>query len=213
MDFTEWLKGVGAYTPALAYGRGNEKLLIYHDEDAEDPREWDNLSVMLCWHPQYNLGDDWTTLVELRCLAYDWDDVERYIRKKYNPAVMLPLKLYDHGGITITAGYAAERWPYNCRWDSTGVGYIFVPLGKALKEHGWRCVSKKRRALLTKFMLGELATYDEYLRGECYYAVHWVGEDQGDACDGFIGEHPEVVECMLDNFGLGNISEWERIYG
>lgn len=32
-------------------------IKIYHDEDAESPRDWDNLGEMVCFHRRYNLGD------------------------------------------------------------------------------------------------------------------------------------------------------------
>lgn len=42
-----------------------EEIRLYYDEDAESPREWDNVGTMVCWHrnsgwlEQYhNLGDE-----------------------------------------------------------------------------------------------------------------------------------------------------------
>ena len=32
-------------------------IKIFQDEMAENPREWDNLGTMVCFHPDYNLGD------------------------------------------------------------------------------------------------------------------------------------------------------------
>lgn len=32
-------------------------LQVFRDEYAENPREWDNLGKMVCWHRRYNLGD------------------------------------------------------------------------------------------------------------------------------------------------------------
>lgn len=32
-------------------------LIIKHDDNAEDPRGWDNLTTMLCKHKRYNFGD------------------------------------------------------------------------------------------------------------------------------------------------------------
>ena len=31
---------------------------IAYDSDPEDPREWDNLGTMICWHNRHNLGDE-----------------------------------------------------------------------------------------------------------------------------------------------------------
>jgi len=34
------------------------KIEIEPDLDPMDPREWDNLATMVCWHRRYNLGDE-----------------------------------------------------------------------------------------------------------------------------------------------------------
>lgn len=34
------------------------RLKISRDDDASSPREWDNISTMLCWHGRYDLGDE-----------------------------------------------------------------------------------------------------------------------------------------------------------
>lgn len=39
------------------YKQGEQVLKIYHDCDAESPREWDNLGTMVCFHRRYDLGD------------------------------------------------------------------------------------------------------------------------------------------------------------
>ena len=31
---------------------------IHTDDDAESPREWDNLAKLFCFHGRYNLGDE-----------------------------------------------------------------------------------------------------------------------------------------------------------
>ena len=43
----------------VAKAEKNGKLLeIFVDEDSQNPREWDNLGTMVCWHRNYNLGDE-----------------------------------------------------------------------------------------------------------------------------------------------------------
>lgn len=34
------------------------RIRIEQDLDAESPREWDNMGTMVCWHRNYNLGDE-----------------------------------------------------------------------------------------------------------------------------------------------------------
>lgn len=44
----------------IAYKAENDthKLIVRYDEDAESPREWDNLGKMVCFHGRYDLGDE-----------------------------------------------------------------------------------------------------------------------------------------------------------
>ncbi len=45
--------------------------------------------------------------------------------------VILPLYLYDHGGITMSTG------PFSCRWDSGQVGWIYAEKKKFIEETGY----------------------------------------------------------------------------
>jgi hypothetical protein len=45
------------------------RLTIKHDSDADSPRDWDNLSTMVCWHKRYNLGD-----------KHDYDDSNEFLQ-------------------------------------------------------------------------------------------------------------------------------------
>jgi len=49
------------------------RLKIEQDEDAEDPREFDNLGIMVCFHKRYNLGDK----TDLSSDQFNgWDELE-----------------------------------------------------------------------------------------------------------------------------------------
>ena len=48
--------GAGSYK--MVDKEGKEHLLtVERDDYAEDPRYWDNLCTMTCWHRSYRLGD------------------------------------------------------------------------------------------------------------------------------------------------------------
>ena len=47
------------------------KLSVFRDEDAPNPREWDNLGRMVCWHRRYNLGDE-----------HSFEDVEDFLESE-----------------------------------------------------------------------------------------------------------------------------------
>jgi len=36
---------------------GVKTAVILRDSDPINPREWDNVGSMICWHSRYNLGD------------------------------------------------------------------------------------------------------------------------------------------------------------
>jgi hypothetical protein len=105
--------------------------------------------------------------------ASDWVD------RNY---VILPLYLYDHGGISISTG------KFSCPWDSGQVGYIFMSYEKARSE--WpsdkleESIEKSTRCLKS-----EVKEYDAYLRGD---VVGWITEDEeGETIDSCWGFYPD----------------------
>jgi hypothetical protein len=144
---------------------------IVQDEDPQNPREEDcNVGKMVCFHKRYTLGDkdhgfkqsDYSTWAELRAAIETDNDV----------AVCLPIYMYDHSGITInTTGFS-------CPWDSGQIGFIFCT-NKQVREE-WS--GDNERA--AKYLVGEVETYDQFLRGDVYcYDI--VGTDE--SCCGFYG--------------------------
>lgn len=156
-------------------------LNIYPDDNAESPREWDNLSKMVCSHRRYNLGDkhDYDTN------DYSgWEEVKQAIIRKENPAVILPLYMYDHSGITI------RTTPFGDRWDSGQIGFVFVTKEAVRKEYGIKRVGKKHIEQAKQTLLNEVETYDQYITGDVYrFAVE---DELGrvlDSCGGFYGSN------------------------
>ena len=143
---------------------------IYQDECFESPREWENLGTMVCFHRRYSLGD--------KHEFSDSDDFREYLDENENKIMALPLYLYDHGGITMnTTGFS-------CPWDSGQVGVIYCTYEKIRKEYGIKYVTKKWQEKIRQYLINEVQTYDQYLRGEVYcYNI----EDTVDSCGGFYG--------------------------
>jgi len=113
-------------------------------------------------------------------------------------AIILPLYLYDHSGVTMnTTGFS-------CGWDSGMVGLVWISRKDAVKEWGKvRCTAKvvKRAEDCLKC---EVETYDQYIRGDVYgykvlgplpEGVEDNGEDsdderdETDSCWGYFGEY------------------------
>lgn len=169
------------------YKLTNGKTLeIVQDTNPESPREWDNIGTMICFHGRYNLGDRHN---------YDhkdysgWEEMERAIIKNESPAVILPLYLYDHSGITISTS------PFGCKWDSGQIGFIFVSKEKLKKELNVKRITKQIIERAEKCLLSEVKTYDQYLTGEVYgYKVIDENGNEEDSCWGYYGEDSIVDE-------------------
>jgi len=158
---------------------------IVADYDSESPREWDNLGKMICFHRNHTLGDKH----EIKHEDYDgWDEMETALEKKFD-AVILPLYLYDHSGITMnTTGFS-------CGWDSGQVGFICISKEKARNNFGWKQVTKKRKELLTTYLTGEVETYDKYLTGDvCGFEILNSDGEVEDSCYGFYSEEDAMAE-------------------
>jgi hypothetical protein len=121
--------------------------------------------------------------------------MEKAIIKNETPAIILPLYLYDHSGITISTT------PFSCGWDSGQIGFVFISKDKVKNEYGVKRVTKKEIEKATKVLLAEVETYDLYLRGEVYgYTLINENGDIEDSCFGFIGSDIET-NGILDNIG------------
>ena len=149
-----------------------QTLKIKHDELSESPREWDNLGTMVCFHRRYTLGDkhDFSTP----------DDFQDTVT--HRNAVILPLYLYDHGGITIRTA------PFSCPWDSGQVGWIYVSKEKIREEYSCKQITKDVIEKVEKVLEAEVKTYDQFLTGDVYGFV--IEDEDGqdvDSCWGFYG--------------------------
>ena len=96
-------------------------------QDFDNPRSWDNLGKMVCFHGRYDLGDKH----DYNHNNYNgWEEMKNSITKEEDVAVILPLYLYDHSGITMnTTGFS-------CNWDMDKlVGHLFQKR-KSVKNMG-----------------------------------------------------------------------------
>jgi hypothetical protein len=82
--------------------------------------------------------------------------VEKLIDAALEGYVILPLYLYDHSGITMSAG------PFGCMFDSGQVGWIICDPETIEREFNGD------RDLAEKCLLAEVMTYDQYLTGDVY---------------------------------------------
>lgn len=151
----------------------------------ESPRRWDgNMGTMIAFHGRYQLGDKGH---DFNSKDYaGWGEMKSAILKQYGrDAVILPLYLYDHSGITMnTTGF-------DCRWDSGQVGFIVASLGTVRECFGIKRVTAKQRERAVESLVAEVAVYTQYLEGDVYGFV--VEDEEGnvnDSCWGFYGSDP-----------------------
>jgi len=132
-------------------------------------RDWDNLGTMICFHNGYQLGDKH----ELRSADFNsWDEVEAHIIKEHDPAVILPLYLYDHSGLRMKVGSFTGLLPQgHAEFDSGMVGFIFVSKEKAREEYSWKRINKARKKKLSEYLTNEVSIYDQDLSGDVWYYV------------------------------------------
>lgn len=187
--------------------RDGVRLKIIADNDAESPRQWCNLSVMVCDHGRYNLGDYETAhddaadaIRASRHYRSSWEDGEGLdfshgpdlykAIQRCTDIVTLPLYLYDHSGITMSTGR------FSCPWDSGQVGFAFITKAKILENWSGKILTAKLRALAESCIESEVETYDQYLTGDVYgYVVEKLDPDadedddgeETDSCWGFFG--------------------------
>lgn len=155
-------------------------LNIYTEESPSSPREWDNLGTMMCSHSRYSLGEKHSFDFK----AYESrEQMESALKRRFDVAVMLPLYLYDHSGITM------KTTPFGDRWDSGQVGYIFVSKKKLREEYSVKRITKKLIEKATKILEGEVNMYDQYLTGDVYgFEITDKDGNHIDSCWGFYGD-------------------------
>lgn len=172
-------------------------IKIYHDPDAESPRNWSNLGTLICWHRRYRLGDNHqfdSPEALLRDLADVSDQCDlsmnQLIDRAGRKAILLPVFLYDHSGLAMnTIGF-------HCPWDSGQVGYVYVTLEAVRKEFGVKRVSKALREKAADILRAEIVSYDAYLGGRVYGYVIEQDGDEVDACWGFVGHYE--LDCLSE---------------
>lgn len=194
---------------------------IIQDTNPQNPSprtEWDNLGTMVCWHNRYNLGDmkgnkpissnyqesDYL-FAEIAginresdyCMRiYDikgYKDLSAYLyNKACKKAVILPLYLYDHSGITISTGKFSDTW------DSGQIGWIYITHEKAKKEYGWKILTKGHIAKLIDYLIGEVEVYNQYLTGDVWgFEIVDPEDNDKDSCYSFYGDSG-IAEAITD---------------
>jgi hypothetical protein len=123
--------------------------------------------------------------------------------------IILPLNLYDHGGISISVTSFLGR-AQHAEWDSGQVGWIFATPQEIQKEYG--ALAKESYEKAEDLLRSEVESYNYYLTGQCYGFRLYENGEETDNCWGFLGSFSEVIKsiageslpeshrAMIDNF-------------
>jgi hypothetical protein len=131
---------------------GDEILEVFPENDPESPREWDNLGKIEMYHRQYAFPHEGG-------FKDDQEGLEALL-KSDDIAVVLPIYMYEHSGITI------RTFSFNDRWDSGQVGYIYATKEDVREAFNVKRISKKTLSRVEKNLISEIETYYKYLRGD-----------------------------------------------
>jgi len=171
---------------------GRYLICVENDSDIQDPRRYDNLGTMACWHHRYVLGDeqpreDFRCFISGKLLEYEadlenhpdyleWEKqdeeypmyVETWLDELNIDKLM---ELFSKYYLWLPLNLYDEitmstqsTHSFSCPWDSGQVGIIYVDKNKAWKEYGEAYNEDKIREHLDM----EVKIYDAYLRGEGY---------------------------------------------
>jgi hypothetical protein len=156
-------------------------IKIYPDDIPINPREdCDNLGTIIYWSNRYNLG-------EINGRSGNIDAKDFVKQKTKEGAVILPVYIYDHSGITInTTGFS-------CQWDSGQVGWIFADKEAIRKWFEVKRITKKLRDQVSRHLVEEIGIFDKYIQGDAYgFKIKDEDEQNIDSCWGFYDKE----ECM-----------------
>ena len=144
------------------YTQTGMRVIKTIDEYPTNPREWDNLTTMICHCRNYSLGDvkesekfeGFTSLKELKQALVEYDGEMAYIK---------PLSLYDHSIQTLAISEPTDMW------DSGYVGFIFVTKEQARKWFNVKRITKSVIEKIEKLAQSEVEEYNKvWLWGEVY---------------------------------------------
>lgn len=158
----------------------NRELRIYNDLTPVSPRvDMDNIGKIVSVSRRYNLSDD--DAVDPDGFN-SLDEISSFLESEgYD--VILPVYIFDHGGITISTT------PFSCGWDSGQLGFIYANVEDCQEINDEDYFTEDD---VIKILEGEIETYDTYLRGEIY-GFRVVKLTRCKCCDHVSEEEEEAV--------------------
>ena len=145
-------------------GLNKDKLVkIVVDEYPEDVfNDWDSLGHIVGFHRRYNFGkkDDIKRFKTP-------EDFEEFRKENKGNITVYNLYMYEHNRISLSVD-ESRPYPFNCRWDSGQLGYLYVLHNEAREWYGKKRLNKKLWGQIKKHVEQELKDYTNYINGEVY---------------------------------------------
>lgn len=164
---------------------GGYKLEIYQDEDEpETSRDYENLGKIISWHNKYDFTDSgvkekFNSLTESPEAFLDYANKHKFIYK--------PLYMYEHSGISFSL--SNRTYPFNDRWDSGQVGYLFATPEDIKK---WFEVSEITEDIKEKVydnFESEIKEMNSDMAGDSFYYILYENGEQIDSLSGIRFEY------------------------
>jgi len=194
-------------------------IKIIQDDDPQSPVEdWDMVGTQVYWHNRYSLGHEQPECTPSEWLAKkvgeyldvnnwdvyskkyeDWEENKSqdlsFLWKEFEKKnLVIPVYVYEHGGITIKANGKGIGWD---SFDSGQLGFVYASHEKILEEFGGKGkrLTKKVLEKAEKCLIGEVETYDDYITGNVWgYKIEDENGDDLDSCWGFVGDYKYCLE-------------------
>lgn len=199
MDTTDYM--INADILALAESKGLTIEVGYSEGD-ENPRvEFETSSTFVTRNNNLtNSADDTFN-------GYWGDDVDEAVANyacerglDINDMMWWKVYAYSHGNISFSTT------PFNCRWDSGLLGFIFESKKAVRDEFGVKRISAKLRKLIGERINGELSTLTQWANGEVYSVYLKEDDDVIASLHGIYSENDEYTSEIALQF----ISEYEH---
>ncbi len=172
-----------------SYRRGDRIVEICYDEDPQDPREWDNISLLVCFHKRHSLGDKH----ELDSSDFDgWEAIESHLREEHKPRAIFPVFMHEHSGRALSLGDFGDQW------DSGQIGFAVVTAESIAKVWGEEPLTDER---IREIVLSELKVYEDFLNGTVFEFCEKSGEETKSLIAGYFGL--DFKEPLQEIFGTG----------
>ena len=153
------------------------RIHIDVDDEVFDSKDYLELGILDCSGSKYFFDDNhFSTFEELREYVTTSDEVAAY----------LPVYLLDHSVIRIST------YPFNDKWDSTQVGYIYTTKER-IKKLQFDSLESIKDALRT-----EIEDLDVYLNAESYCVAVEENGEVIESCCGFFSV-ADTKDFLLDN--------------